>query len=168
MQAYHPKRKRLVAGNPGDIVGGCRLVKFVSNPEQEKNMQDEKAKTTETILSMVPVSHSEYMRLSDAIDKHSKTLMGEKGEEYSMEGDFLAMENRLAGMTGDTPEHVSLIMAGKHITSLGIILAKQKPEEIKLEKWDERIRDGINLLKICSAFIHAKQNDFDLHLGDKA
>ncbi len=136
-----------------------------SNFEQEKNMTEDKAEMTAKILSMVPVSHQEYMRLSDAIDKHSKTLMGEKGEEYSMAGDFLAMENRLAGMIGDTPEYVSLIMAGKHITSLGIILEKQKPEEIKLEKWDERIRDAINLMKICSAFIHAKQNDFTLHLG---
>lgn len=115
----------------------------------------------------IPVSCEDYMRLSDAYDKHSRTLMTEKGEEYSIENDFLCMENRLAGMMGDTPEKVSLVMAGKHITSLGIILEKQALKEISLAKWDERIRDAMNLLKITSAFIHAKQNDFSLHLGKK-
>lgn len=111
------------------------------------------------------ISYENYMKLSDAYDKHSKELMEEKGEEYALDGDFLAMENRLAGMIGETSEFVSLIMAGKHITALGIILNKNNSKDIKLEKWDERIRDGINLLKIMSAFIHAKQNDFSLHLG---
>ncbi len=106
-------------------------------------------------LTSIPVSHKDYMILSDAYDEHSKKLMGLKGEEYSIDNDFLAMENRLAGMLGSSPEEVSLVMAGKHITAMGIIL----------EKWDERIRDAINLLKITSAFIHAKQEDFSLHLG---
>ena len=104
----------------------------------------------------IKVSFNDYMKLSDAIDEHSKSLMEEKGQEYSYIGDFLEMENRLAGMTGKEPEHVSLVMAGKHITSIGIILDKFKPEEINLAKFDERIRDGINLLKITAAFIHAK------------
>lgn len=114
---------------------------------------------------LIPVSHEDYMLLSDACDKHSRELITAKGEEYSIDGDFLAMENRLAGMLGCTPEHVSLVMAGKHIVSLGIILEKNDVTQIKLEKWDERIRDGMNLLKIASAFVHAKQNDFSLHLG---
>lgn len=114
---------------------------------------------------LLPVSHENYMELSDAYDEHSRKLMGMKGEEYSIDNDFLAMENRLAGMLGDTPEYVSLVMAGKHITALGIILLKNDVEKIKLEKLDERIRDGINLLKITAAFVHGKQNDFTLHLG---
>jgi len=117
-------------------------------------------------MTTIPVTHKDYMTLSDAYDKHSRSLMYEKGEEYSTDGDFLCMENRLAGMVGKQPEHVSLIMAGKHIASLGIILDKNGPANIKLEKWDERIRDAINLLKITSTFIHAKQGDFSLHLGE--
>jgi hypothetical protein len=113
----------------------------------------------------IPVSHKDYMLLSDAYDKHSRNLMGLKGEEYSIDDDFLAMENRLAGMFGDTPEYVSLVMAGKHITALGIILLKNDVHKIKLEKFDERVRDAVNLLKIMAAFVHAKQNDFSLHLG---
>lgn len=116
-------------------------------------------------MRLIPVQHEDYMSLSDAYDEHSKKLVTAKGEEYSVDGDFLCMENRLAGMQGKEPEDVSLTMAGKHITSLGIILEKNKPEDISLEKWDERIRDAINLLKITSAFIHAKQDDFSLHLG---
>jgi len=116
---------------------------------------------------LISVSHKDYMKLADAYDEHSRTLMTAKGEEYSTGGDFLAMENRLAGMLGDSPEYVSLVMAGKHITALGIILQKNPVTEIKLEKLDERIRDATNLLKITGAFIHAKQNDFSLHL-DKA
>jgi hypothetical protein len=115
--------------------------------------------------NLIPVSHKDYMLLSDAYDKHSRTLMSAKGEEYSIDNDFLAMENRLAGMLGDTPEYVSLVMAGKHITALGIILLKNDVTKISLEKLDERIRDATNLLKITSAFIHAKQQDFSLHLG---
>jgi len=111
------------------------------------------------------ISYKDYMLLADAYDKHSRTLMSAKGEEYSLDGDFLAMENRLAGMLGKEPEYVSLVMAGKHITAIGIILDKNKASEINLEKLDERIRDASNLLKIASAFIHAKQNDFSLHLG---
>lgn len=114
---------------------------------------------------LIPVSHTDYMSLSDAYDKHSRILMSSKGEEYAIEGDFLAMENRLAGMLGDSPEYVSLVMAGKHITAIGIILEKNDVTKIKLEKLDERIRDATNLLKIASTFIHAKQNDFSLHLG---
>ena len=114
---------------------------------------------------LIPVTHKDYMILSDAYDKHSRTLMSAKGEEYSIDNDFLCMENRLAGMLGNSPEYVSLVMAGKHITALGIILEKNVPTKIKLEKLDERIRDATNLLKITSAFIHAKQNDFSLHLG---
>lgn len=113
----------------------------------------------------IPVSHKNYMLLSDAYDKHSRILMSAKGEEYSIDNDFLAMENRLAGMLGDTSEYVSLVMAGKHITALGIILEKNNVTAIKLEKLDERIRDACNLLKIASTFIHAKQQDFSLHLG---
>lgn len=115
--------------------------------------------------NLIPVSHKDYMILSDVYDKHSRTLMSAKGEEYSIDNDFLAMENRLAGMLGDTPEYVSLVMAGKHITALGIILEKNDVTKINLEKLDERIRDATNLLKITSAFIHAKQQDFTLHLG---
>jgi len=114
---------------------------------------------------LIPVSHKDYMKLADAYDKHSRTLMTSKGEEYAVDNDFLAMENRLAGMLGDSPEYVSLVMAGKHITAMGIILEKNDVTEIKLEKWDERIRDATNLLKIASAFVHAKQQDFSLHLG---
>lgn len=114
---------------------------------------------------LLPVSHKDYMSLSDAYDEHSKNLMGLKGEEYAIDGDFLAMENRLAGMLGDTPEYVSLVMAGKHITALGIILLKNDVDKIKLAKLDERIRDATNLLKITAVFIHAKQKDFSLHLG---
>lgn len=114
--------------------------------------------------NLKPVSHKDYMSLADAYDKRSRELVAAKGEEYSIDGDFLAMENRLAGMLGDSPEYVSLVMAGKHITSLGIILEKNDVTKINLEKWDERIRDGMNLLKIASAFVHAKQNDFSLHL----
>jgi len=116
---------------------------------------------------LIPVSHKDYMKLADAYDKHSRTLMTLKGEEYAIDNDFLAMENRLAGMLGDTPEYVSLVMAGKHITALGIILLKNDVTKISLEKLDERIRDATNLLKITSAFIHAKQNDFSLHLGKR-
>lgn len=107
------------------------------------------------------------MKLADAYDKYSRTLMTSKGEEYSIDNDFLAMENRLAGMLGEEPEYVSLVMAGKHITAIGIILDKNEPTEINLEKLDERIRDATNLLKITSAFIHAKQKDFSLHLDKK-
>lgn len=114
---------------------------------------------------LIPVTHENYMLLSDAYDRHSRDLMSLKGEEYSIDSDFLAMENRLAGMLGDTPEYVSLVMAGKHITALGIILLKNNPDEIKLAKLDERVRDATNLLKIMATFIHAKQNDFSLHLG---
>lgn len=114
---------------------------------------------------LIPVSYENYMQLADAYDKHSRTLMTSKGEEYAVDNDFLAMENRLAGMLGDSPEYVSLVMAGKHITAMGIILEKNDVTKIKLEKWDERIRDASNLLKITSAFIHAKQQDFSLHLG---
>ena len=113
---------------------------------------------------LISVSYKDYMNLSDAYDKHSRTLMTSKGEEYAVDNDFLSMENRLAGMLGDLPEYVSLVMAGKHITALGIILEKNDVTKIKLEKWDERIRDASNLLKIASAFVHAKQNDFSLHL----
>ena len=113
---------------------------------------------------LIPVSHKDYMSLSDAYDTHSRELMSLKGEEYSINGDFLAMENRLAGMLGDTPENVSLVMAGKHITAIGIILEKNEVGDIKLEKLDERIRDACNLLKITAAFVHAKQSDFSLHL----
>lgn len=116
------------------------------------------------MIQLIPVSHKDYMSLSDAYDKHSRTLMTSKGEEYAVDNDFLAMENRLAGMLGDSPEYVSLVMAGKHITAMGIILEKNDVTKIKLEKWDERIRDASNLLKIASAFVHAKQQDFSLHL----
>ena len=116
-------------------------------------------------MQQQPVSHKDYMLLADAYDKHSRTLMTSKGEEYAIDNDFLAMENRLAGMLGDSPEYVSLVMAGKHMTAMGIILEKNDVTKIKLEKWDERIRDASNLLKIASAFVHAKQNDFSLHLG---
>jgi hypothetical protein len=116
-------------------------------------------------MQQQPVSHEDYMKLADAYDKHSRILMAFKGEEYAINNDFLAMENRLAGMLGDSPEYVSLVMAGKHITAMGIILEKNDVTKVKLEKWDERIRDASNLLKIASAFVHAKQNDFSLHLG---
>jgi hypothetical protein len=105
------------------------------------------------------------MTLAEAYDKHSQDLMNRKGEEYSTAGDFLAMENMLAGMTGESPELVSMVMAGKHITSMLILLKKCELDKIDLAKWDERVRDGINLMKIASAFIHARQYDFSLHLG---
>lgn len=133
---------------------------------KDTNPKDVLGIKKENIMNkQIPVSHKDYMLLSDALDEHSRTLMSEKGEEYSIDNDFLCMENRLAGMLGETPEFVSLVMAGKHITALGIILEKNEVTEIKLEKLDERIRDATNLLKITSAFIHAKQNDFSLHLG---
>jgi len=147
--------KRNIAIHPEDDAYNCLEFQPKSNP---KIRQFDAG-------GLCPVRHKDYMNLSDAYDKHSRKLMDAKGEEYAIENDFLAMENRLAGMRGDTPENVSLVMAGKHITSLGIILDKNKTTDINLEKWDERIRDAINLLKITSAFIHAKQNDFSLHLG---
>ena len=113
----------------------------------------------------IPVSFEDYMNLSDALDKHARSLMSIKGEEYSSEGDFLEMENRLAGMMAKEPEIVSLVMAGKHIAAMTIILDQQQPKNIKLEKLDERVRDACNLIKIAAAFIHAKQGDFELHLG---
>lgn len=133
--------------------------------ELHQNGEDTKSTILKNDSLLIPVLHKDYMFLSDAYDVHSKNLMGIKGEEYSINGDFLAMENRLAGMLGSTPEHVSLVMAGKHVTALGIILEKNDSVKIKLEKLDERVRDAVNLLKIMSAFIHAKQNDFSLHLG---
>lgn len=114
----------------------------------------------------IPVSKEDYMKLSQAYDEHSDKLMSIKGEEYSLDDDFLAMENMLAGMVNGEPEKVSLVMAGKHITALAVILKKCKPEEIDLSKLDERVRDGCNLLKIMAAFIHAKQGDFSLHLSE--
>lgn len=121
--------------------------------------------TSKETKMQIPVSFDNYMSLSDAYDKHSKVLMSIKGNEYSSVNDFLEMENRLGGMLNKASEFVSLVMAGKHITSIGIIFDKVKPEEIDLAKLDERVRDACNLLKIASAFIHAKQNDFTLHLG---
>lgn len=135
---------------------------FVGHPEGVLGVKEP---DTEITSGLIPVSHKDYMSLSDAYDKHSKNLMGLKGEEYAIGGDFLAMENRLAGMLGDTPEYVSLVMAGKHITALGIILLKNDPDKVELAKLDERVRDATNLLKIMATFIHAKQNDFSLHLG---
>ena len=116
------------------------------------------------VINQIPVSFEDYMKLSNAYDKQSEILMTLKGKEYSTDRDFLCMENRLAGMVGTSPEHVSLVMAGKHITSISIILDKNSPDTINLEKLDERVRDAINLLKITSAFIHARQNDFTLHV----
>lgn len=147
----------------------CKINNNPTRPSQNLLCGDfepkKQTKQTEKIEQQQPVSHENYMKLSDAYDKHSRILMAEKGEEYSINNDFLAMENRLAGMLGDSPEYVSLVMAGKHITALGIILEKVDVTKIKLEKLDERIRDATNLLKITSAFIHAKQKDFSLHLG---
>ena len=114
----------------------------------------------------IPVSKEDYMKLSQAYDKHSDKLMSIKGEEYSLNNDFLAMENMLAGMVNGEPECVSLVMAGKHIAALAVILAKYKAEDIDLAKLDERVRDGCNLLKIMAAFIHAKQKDFSLNLSE--
>uniref|UniRef100_A0A6M3J1U6 Uncharacterized protein n=1 Tax=viral metagenome TaxID=1070528 RepID=A0A6M3J1U6_9ZZZZ len=114
----------------------------------------------------IPVSKEDYLKLSKAIDEHSEKLMSLKGEEYSLDNDFLAMENMLAGMVNGEPEKVSLVLAGKHITSLAVILKKCKAEDINLAKLDERVRDGCNLLKIMAAFIHAKQKDFSLHLSE--
>ena len=149
----------------------CRVFHCESEAQAALDLYLEKQKPikiTNTLIQeqkLLPVSHKDYMFLSDAYDKHSRDLMGLKGEEYSIDGDFLAMENRLAGMLGDSSEYVSLVMAGKHITALGIILLKNDVTKIKLEKLDERIRDAVNLLKITAAFIHAKQGDFSLHLG---
>ncbi len=163
LHSYNVKGNNWVLFLPED---GLELVKpertFVEHPDGGLEVKDTKAETTN---NLIPVSHKDYMFLSDAYDAHSKNLMGLKGEEYAIDGDFLAMENRLAGMLGDTPEYVSLVMAGKHITALGIILLKNDPDEIKLAKLDERVRDATNLLKIMAAFVHAKQNDFSLHLG---
>ena len=112
----------------------------------------------------LPVSKENFFKLSDAYDKHSQELMLEKGEEYSLDGDFLAMENKLAGLMTENPAYASMVLASKHIAAMFVILEKLDPNEIKLAKWDERIRDGINLLKIASAFVHASQDDFTLSL----
>lgn len=136
------------------------------NTSQNKTRSFDSGATRDIVRGkLIPVSHKDYMSLADAYDKHSRILMSAKGEEYAIAGDFLAMENRLAGILGDTPEYISLVMAGKHIAAIGIILEKNDVTKIKLEKLDERIRDATNLLKITSAFVHAKQNDFSLHLG---
>jgi hypothetical protein len=111
------------------------------------------------------VTKEEYLQYAAQLDKHSEELMSIKGEEYSLDNDFLAMENMLAGMTGLSPAMVTLVMAGKHITAMAVILQKVKQKDINLTKWDERIRDGINLIKICSALVHAEHGNFDLHLG---
>ena len=112
-----------------------------------------------------PVTKQEYLHYANKLDQHSEELMTLKGEEYSLNNDFLAMENMLGGMLNMDPALVSLAMAGKHITAMAVILNKVKPKDINLTKWDERIRDGINLIKIASVLVHAAQNDFELHLG---
>ncbi len=117
-------------------------------------------------MSQIQVTKKDYLILSDAFDKHSRTLMTTKGEEYNLYDDFLAMENLLSGLTCNEPEWVSLIMAGKHIAALSIILTKSTAKNIKLEKLDERVRDACNLLKIMAAFIHAKHGDFGIYLGE--
>lgn len=154
----------------GEVVQHCQTYtnKWAAKAALELYLGSTKkpeTKPTEQDITLIPVSHSDYMFLSDAYDAHSKNLMGLKGEEYAIAGDFLAMENRLAGMLGDTPEYVSLVMAGKHITALGIVLEKNDVNKINLAKLDERVRDATNLLKIMAAFVHAKQSDFSLHLG---
>jgi len=98
------------------------------------------------------ITKDEYMQLCDNYDKTAKDLMLEKSKGYSVGEDFLSMENRIAGLTNLSPELVSMILACKHIASLFILL--EKPEVLDLEKWDERIRDGTNLLKIASCFVH--------------
>lgn len=116
-------------------------------------------------MQRIAVIKESYMYLSDAFDVHSKKLMSSKGEEYSLDGDFLAMENLLAGLMNEEPEYISLTLAGKHVAALVVILTTNMASSVKLDKLDERVRDACNLLKIMAAFIHAKQNDFALHLG---
>jgi len=110
----------------------------------------------------IAVSVKDYFKLSNQIDQYSKSLIKEKGEEYSLRNDFLAMENKIAGIKDEHPALVSLTLASKHIAAMFVMLEKSDPKVIKLEKWDERIRDGINLLKIASAFVHAEHETFDL------
>lgn len=105
----------------------------------------------------IPVSLQEYMVLAENYDKSGRELMLEKGKGYSVKDDFLSMENKIAGLTGEAPEFVSMILACKHIASLFVLL--EKPDVLTLDKWDERIRDGTNLLKIASAFVHARRKN---------
>ncbi len=109
------------------------------------------------------VTKEEYLRLSDSYDASARKLVEEKGEEYSLGKDFLAMENRIAGLLTANPAFVSFILAMKHFAAMSVVLQKCCTEEIDLKKWDERVRDGCNLIKITSAFIHAKQRDFEVH-----
>jgi len=109
------------------------------------------------------VTKEQYLQLSDAYDKHARELVAEKGEEYSLDGDFLAMENLGAGILDIEAAAFSLTLAIKHIAAMVVILKKNDVSDINLKKWDERVRDGCNLIKIASAFIHAEQNDFTVH-----
>ena len=115
-------------------------------------------------MATIKVSKRQFLKLSNAYDKHSRSLMTEKSEEYSLLNDFLAIENIAADLLSSEPEKVSLGMACKHFSSLVVILNKRKPEDIPLEKLDERVRDACNLLKIMATFVHAKQKDFNLHV----
>lgn len=110
----------------------------------------------------MPVSKEDYLKLSDQYDKHARALCAEKGEEYSLAQDFLAMENKIAGLVEGDPAFLSLILAAKHIAAMFVIIQKTPTNQIDLKKWDERVRDGCNLIKIASAFIHAEQKDFDV------
>ena len=113
---------------------------------------------------MNKVTIEQYLQLSDAYYKHARELVVRKGDEYSFNDDFLAMENKIAGIMTADSAFMSLILAMKHIASMVVIMQKNPTKEIDLKKWDERVRDGCNLIKITSAFIHAEQDDFEIHL----
>ena len=100
------------------------------------------------------ISKDEYFALSERYDKEANDLMMEKSKGYSSGDDFLSMENRIAGLTGMSPEKLSFILACKHIASLAILL--DKPDVLDIEKWRERVRDGSNLLKIASCFVEKR------------
>jgi len=102
----------------------------------------------------IPISKDEYIALCDKYDKAAKELMIEKSQGYSVGDDFLSMENRIAGLTKLSPELISFVLACKHIASLAVLL--EKPEVLNLDKWQERVRDGSNLLKIASCFVEKR------------
>lgn len=106
------------------------------------------------MTKQIAVTKEEYIRLAEQTDKAGMDLMLEKSKGYSVGDDFLSMENRIAGLTNTTPEFISMILACKHIASLFILL--EKPEVLDLAKWQERVRDGTNLLKIASCFIEKR------------
>jgi hypothetical protein len=106
------------------------------------------------MTKQISITKEEYIKVAEQTDKAGMDLMLEKSEGYSVGDDFLSMENRIAGLTNTTPEFVSMILACKHIASLFILL--EKPGVLNLVKWQERVRDGTNLLKIASCFVEKR------------